>query len=78
MDSGLVGLHIIGTLTSKSVTISGYLLGLGGAVPPGSGRPQIRNSWIMQPLVGQGPPASHSPSLYLICKHILTKPAPWD
>ena len=41
MDSGLVGLHIIGTLTSKSVTISGYLLGLGGAVPSGSGRPQM-------------------------------------
>lgn len=41
MDSGLVGLHMIGALTSKSVTISADLLGLGGAIPPGSGRPQM-------------------------------------
>ena len=38
VDSGLVGLHMIGALTSESVTISADLLGLGGAVLPGSAK----------------------------------------
>ena len=60
MDSGLVGLHMIGALTSESVTISADLLGLGGAVPPESGRPQM--SEHQKQLVNAAPCEPGAPS----------------
>ena len=60
MDSGLVGLHMIGALTSESVTISADLLGLGGiylglrcgtekAMAPHSSTPAWKIPWMEEP-----------------------------
>lgn len=73
VGSGLAGMHPKGAEAGQSLTISRTPLGLGGAVPPGSERPQMSKhqkhmaSWVHL--------ASPSPSLLLICKaQILTCP----